>query len=126
VIDKGKGDKNLPMPEMTLEESKILDQLKKTQANITLWGLFMSSQLHRNALIKLLTGPTVPLSTTPKEVVNLVGSLTSIRMLSFSEEEIPKIGLNHNYVLNISVKVMGKTVPLSLFDNGSTCNTPPN
>ena len=34
--DKGKGIENLPIPEMTLEESKILDQLKKNQANITL------------------------------------------------------------------------------------------
>jgi len=83
--DKGKGVDNLPTPDMTLEESKILDQLNKTQANITMWGLFMSFQLHRNALIKLLTGPTVPPSTTPEEVVNLVRSITSI-ILSFSEE----------------------------------------
>ena len=123
--DKGKGVENLPMPEMTLEESKILDQLKKTQANITLWGLFMSSQLHRNVLIKLLTGPTVSPSTTPEEAVNLVGSLTSTRMLSFLEEEIPKIGPNHNHALNIFVEVMGKVVPLSLVDNGSALNVCP-
>ena len=63
----------------------------------------MSSQLHRNALIKLLTRSTVPPSTTPEEAINLVGSLTSTRILSFSEEEIPRIGPNHNYALNISV-----------------------
>jgi len=54
---------------MTVELSRVLEQLKKTQANITLWGLFMSSQLHRNALINLLTGPTVPLTNIPKESV---------------------------------------------------------
>ena len=123
--DKGRGVENLPMPEMTIEESKILDQLKKTQANITLWGLFMSSQVNRNTLIKLLTGPIVPPSTTPEEVVNLVGSLTSTQMLSFSEEDIPKIGPNHNHALNISIEVMGKVVPLSLIDNGSALNVCP-
>ena len=123
--DNGKGVEDLPMPEMTLEESKILDQLKKTQANITPWGIFKSSQLHRNTLIKLLTGPTVSPSTTPEEAVNLVGSLTSTRMLSFFEEEIPRIGPNHNHALNISVEVMGKAVPLSLVDNGFSLNVCP-
>ena len=56
----------------------------------------MSSQLHLNALIKLLTEPKVPPSTPLEEVVNLVGYLTSTIMLSFSGKEIPKIGLNHN------------------------------
>ena len=85
----------------------------------------MSSQQHINALIKLLTGPTIPPSTTLEEVVNLVGSLTSTRTLSFSKEEIPRIRSNHNHALNISVEVMGKAVPLSLVDNRSALNVCP-
>jgi len=88
-------------------------------------GLFMSPQLHRNALIKLLAVPTVPPLTTPEEAVNLVGSLTSTRMLSFYKEEIPKTSPNHNHALNISVEVMGKTIPLSLVDNGSALDVCP-
>ena len=122
VIDKVKGVEKLPIVKMNLEESKILNQLKKTQANITVFGLFMPSLLHQNSLIKVLIEPMIPPSTTLEEEVNLVGSLTCTGMLSFSEETIPEFCPNHNYAPNICVEVMGKTVPLSFVDNGSALN----
>jgi hypothetical protein len=33
------------------EEDKVLAQLKKTQASISIWGLIMASQKHRDAIL---------------------------------------------------------------------------
>ena len=40
---KGKEDKE--------EEDRVLMQLKKTQANVSIWGLLISSQMHRKAFL---------------------------------------------------------------------------
>ena len=41
-VDKGKG-KAIDVPQ---KEDEVLMQLKKTQANISIWGLLMSSRNH--------------------------------------------------------------------------------
>ncbi|MBT1582425.1 hypothetical protein KK473_27930, partial [Klebsiella pneumoniae] len=40
--------------EVQEEEEEILKQLKHTQANITIWGLLMASQKHRQTILRLL------------------------------------------------------------------------
>ena len=55
------------------EEDKVLMQLKKTQAHVSVWGLLMAFQKHRKALLDVLNGKEVPIETTPQEVLSLVG-----------------------------------------------------
>ena len=38
------------------EEDRVLTQLKKTQAHVSVWGLLMASHKHRNALLDALNG----------------------------------------------------------------------
>ena len=52
-----KGDKK--------EKDRVLMQLKKTQAHVSVWGLLMASQKYRKALLDALNGKEVPIETTP-------------------------------------------------------------
>ena len=38
------------------EEDRVLTQLKKTQAHVSIWGLLMASHKHRSALLDALNG----------------------------------------------------------------------
>ena len=62
---RGKEDKK--------EEDRVLVQLKKTQAHVSVWGLLMASQKHRKALLDTLNGKEVPIETTPQEALSLMG-----------------------------------------------------
>jgi len=85
----------------------------------------MSSQLDKNALIRLLTEPMVPPTSTPEEVMHMVESMTVTKLPSFYKEEILNNFPDQNYALNISVEVMGKTDPLAHVHNDSTPNVFP-
>ena len=46
-------------------EDRVLTQLKKTQAHVSMWSLLMASHKHRSALLDALNGKEVPIETTP-------------------------------------------------------------
>ena len=47
------------------EEDRVLTQLKKTQAHVSIWGLLIASHKHRSALLDALSGKEVPIETIP-------------------------------------------------------------
>ena len=47
-----------------VEEDEVLQQLQKTHANISLWGLLMDLYKHRQNLVDLLNQIQVPTTTT--------------------------------------------------------------
>ena len=49
------------------EKDRVLTQLKKTQAHVSIWGLLMASHKHRNALLDALNGKEVPIESTPQK-----------------------------------------------------------
>ena len=51
------------------EEDKVLIQLKKTQAHVSVWGLLIASHKHHSAFLDALSGKEVPIETTPQEVL---------------------------------------------------------
>ena len=57
------------------EESRVVEQLKKTQAQISIWGLLVSSKPHRTALLKLLDEAIVPTESTPEQFTTMVATL---------------------------------------------------
>ena len=54
---RGKEDKE--------EEDRVLKQLMKTQAHVSIWDLLMASQKYRKAFLDALSGKEVPIETTP-------------------------------------------------------------
>ena len=102
------------------EEDRILTQLNKTQAHVSMWGLLMSSRKHRSALLDALNGKEVPIETTPQEVLSLIGvEAPSHPLLAFSDEDLPSKGATHTKPLQITIKCMGAKVLVVLIDNGS-------
>ena len=55
------------------EEDRVLIQLKKTQAPVSIWGLLMASCKHRSIFLNASNGREVPIETIPQEVLSLMG-----------------------------------------------------
>ena len=108
------------------EEDRVLTQLKKTQAHVSVKGLLMASHKHRSALLDALNGKKVPIETTPQEVLSLMRvEAPSHSLLAFSDEELPPEGATHTRPLQITIKCIGTKVSLVLIDNGSALNVCP-
>ncbi|XP_077247970.1 uncharacterized protein LOC143887704 [Tasmannia lanceolata] len=74
------------------EDDNLLKQLKKTQANISIWGLLMSSSKHRKVILRELNATQVSVDVTPDELVSLVAMARASRTLSFTDEDLPPEG----------------------------------
>ena len=104
------------------KEDRVLTQLKKTQASISIWGLIMASQKHRDAILEALAGKEVPIDTTPKQILSIMGMTSDESAIIFITEDLPPEGGDHNRALYVTVDCMGSKVPKVLVDNGSSIN----
>ena len=66
-------------------------------------SLLLNSEAHRNALMKILDQAFVNHDVTVGQFDGIVGNITACNNLSFSDEELPEEGRNHNLALHISV-----------------------
>ena len=104
-------------------ENRVLIQLKKTQAHVSVWGLLMASQKHRKAFVDAWNGKEVPIETTPQEILSLMGVKGSSHpLIAFSNEDLPPEGATHTRPLQITIEFIGAKVPMVLIDNGFTLN----
>ena len=118
VEPKGKEEKE--------EEDRVLTQLKKTQAHVSVWGLLIAFHKHHSALLDALSGKEVPIETTPQEMLSLLGVKTlSHPFLAFSDKELPLEGATPTRPLQITIECMGAKVSMVLIDNGSALNVCP-
>lgn len=58
-------DNIIPVREMG--DDRVLEQLKKIQAHITIWGLLVASMPHRATLVKLLDELVISPDSTPDQ-----------------------------------------------------------
>ncbi|XP_077228515.1 uncharacterized protein LOC143861473 [Tasmannia lanceolata] len=70
------------------DEDILLKQLRKTQANVSIWGLLMSSPKHRQVILRELNATQVSIDITPDELVGLVSMARSAITVSFSDEDL--------------------------------------
>ncbi|XP_049388317.1 uncharacterized protein LOC125852640 [Solanum stenotomum] len=110
---------------MPTKEYSVVEQLKKTPAQISLMALLMNSVTHRNALVKVLNEAYVPVETTSENFSAMVGQVLEANKVTFHEDELFPKGLGHNKALNITVKCRDKFISRVLIDNGSTVNICP-
>ena len=111
--------------EKQIEEEAVLKQLKKIQADISIWGLLMASRLHREAVLSAMDKSKLSIDTTPEQLVGLVFPGGGSPALTFSDKELPPEGTNHNKPLYISVECRDKWIPVVLVDTGSAINVCP-
>ena len=100
----------------------MLTQLKKIQADISIWGLLMASHVHKLAVLSAMDKAKLSIDHTPEQLVGMVFLGGASPMLTFSDKELPPEGANHNKPLYISVECKYKWIPIVLVDTGSAIN----
>jgi hypothetical protein len=101
---------------------EVVDQLMQTPSNISMMSLLLNSEAHRGALMKVLEQAYVDRDVTVGQFDEIVGNITACNNLSFSDEELPERGTNHNLALHISVNCKSDTLSNVLVDTGSSLN----
>jgi hypothetical protein len=106
-------------------EYKTVDQLLQTPSKIYILSLLMSSEAHREALQKVLEQAYVDHDVTIDQFDNIVANITACNNLSFSHEELPVEGKDHNMALHISMNCLTDSLSGVLVDTGSSLNVMP-
>jgi len=106
-------------------EYKMVDQLNRMSARISMLELMMHSTTHRKLLIKILNGAHVERGISLDQFESIISHMTINDYLTFTEEEIPIEGRGLNKALHISVKCMDHVLARMLIDNGSSLNVMP-
>ncbi|XP_057948187.1 uncharacterized protein LOC131143834 [Malania oleifera] len=106
-------------------EYNIIDQLKKMLAHISVLSLLLSSEAHREALLKALNQAYIPQDISIDNFNHVIGGLTATNYITFADEEIPVEGQGHNQALHVSAKCRDHMIAQVLIDNGSSLNVMP-
>ena len=88
-------------------------------------GLLLTSDLHREALIKILKKVKVPKGIATDKLGHVVNEVLALDQISFSPEELGDEGIQHTKPLFIAVKCNEKLVSWVLINNGSSLNVCP-
>lgn len=100
----------------------VLTQMKKTNANISIWGLICVSKKHRDALSKSLAQGVVAIDTSPFALTQMIRTIHFGNVIVFFELDIPKVGIEHTNDLNITVDYGNTRICKVLIDNRSSIN----
>ncbi|KAA0038839.1 Gag-pro-like protein [Cucumis melo var. makuwa] len=103
-------------------EYKVIEQLHRTPARISMLSLFMYSEPHRKVLLDILNRAHVGHDVSVNALSEIVENITATNCISFTDEEIPPEGIGHTKALHISVKCKDHHVARVLVDNGSSLN----
>ncbi|XP_071939875.1 uncharacterized protein [Coffea arabica] len=106
-------------------EYNVVEKLSKSPAQISMLDLLFSSDVHRDALLEVLTKAQIPKDISVANFSHIVGNVLSTKQITFSDDELPAEGIGHNKALYIAVRCNGKMLPKVLIDNGSAFNICP-
>ena len=106
-------------------EFKIIEQLNKTPARISLLGLLMHSEPHWALLVKILNKAHVAQDISVEGFEGIVNNISANNYLTFANEEMAVEGRGHNKALHVSAKCMDHIVVKVLIDNDSSLNVMP-
>jgi len=73
---------------MPTKEYSVVEQLKKTPAQISLMALLMNSATHGSALVKVFNEAYVPAETTSENFSAMVGQVLEANKVTFHEDEL--------------------------------------
>ncbi|XP_031392178.1 uncharacterized protein LOC116204238 [Punica granatum] len=105
-------------------EYKVVEQMAKSPAHISLLTLLLSSEPHQEALLRVLTEAQVPKEMPPDRIEETVGCIFS-NTISFSDDELPSEGWTHSRALHIVYKCNNYIIGRVMIDNGSALNVCP-
>ncbi|KAL3515056.1 hypothetical protein ACH5RR_021958 [Cinchona calisaya] len=100
-------------------EYSVVEQLNKMPSQISMLSLLLTSELHREAILKNLSEAHVPRDIPTDKLAGLVGSVLASNQICFSDDDLTSEGSDHNKALFISVRCEGRHLPRVMVDNGS-------
>ncbi|KAI4372927.1 hypothetical protein MLD38_011107 [Melastoma candidum] len=103
----------------------IVKQLRKQPAHISLLDLIHSSDKHREMLEKFLPEVHVPEQVEVNALDSYMNGMLANNAITFSEDDLPEQGSDHNSALFITLKCRDTTVSKVLIDGGSGVNIIP-
>ncbi|XP_071923163.1 uncharacterized protein [Coffea arabica] len=106
-------------------EYNVVEKLSKSPAQISMLDLLFSSDMHRDALLEVLTKAQIPKDISVANFSHIVGSVLFTKQITFSDDELPAEGSGHNKALYIAVRCNRKILPKVLIDNESALNICP-
>jgi len=110
---------------MKVQDYSIVEQLRKTPAQISLLSLLIYSDEHRQSLMKILNEAHVPDKISVNHLEKIANKIFEVNRVTFSDDELPVKGTEHNRALYLTVKCEDSMVARSLIDNGSSANICP-
>ena len=94
----------------------IIDHLSHTPSKMSILSLFIYSEPHRNALMKLLKNTFMPHEITVNQFENVCANISVGNGLGFTDFDFPPEGSDHNKALHISMECRGTTLSRVLVD----------
>ncbi|XP_070025617.1 uncharacterized protein [Nicotiana sylvestris] len=110
---------------MKVHDYFIVEQLRKTPAQISLLSLLIHSDEHRRALMKILNEAHVPDKITVNHLEKITNKIFEANRITLSDDELPPEGTEHNRALYLTVKCEDSVATRVLVDNGSSPNICP-
>ncbi|XP_040940175.1 uncharacterized protein [Gossypium hirsutum] len=106
-------------------EYSVVKQLRRQPACILVLALLLSSELHRDALMKVLNETYVTHDISVNKLDWLVNNISADNFIYFNDDEIPPGGRGSTKALHVTTRCKGDTLPSVLIDNGSALNVLP-
>ncbi|XP_040930623.1 uncharacterized protein [Gossypium hirsutum] len=106
-------------------EYSVVEQLRKQLARISVLALLLSSEVHKEALMKVLNETYVTHDISVNKLDRLVNNISADNFIYFNDNEIPPGGRGSTKALHITTRCKGYTLPSALVDNGSALNVLP-
>ncbi|XP_019239927.1 PREDICTED: uncharacterized protein LOC109219910 [Nicotiana attenuata] len=113
------------LKKMKVQDYSIIDQLRKTPAQISLLSLLIHSKEHVRVLIKVLNEAHISKETTVNQFEKMANRFFEVNRISFTDDELPEEGAGHNKGLNLMVKCEGHYVKRVMVDRGSSVDVCP-
>ncbi|XP_070015527.1 uncharacterized protein [Nicotiana sylvestris] len=110
---------------MKVQNYSIVEQLRKTHAQISLLSLLIHSYKHRRALMKILNEAHVPNKISVNHLEKIANKIFEVNMVTFSNDELPMEGTKHNRALYLTIKCEDYVVTRVLVVSGSNANICP-
>ncbi|XP_070004766.1 uncharacterized protein [Nicotiana sylvestris] len=110
---------------MKVQDYSIMEQWKKTLAQISLLSLLIHSDEHHRALMKILNEAHVPDKISVNHLEKITNKIFEANRVTFSDDELPVEGTEHNKALYLTVKCEDSVVTRVLVGNGSSANICP-
>ncbi|XP_075075545.1 uncharacterized protein LOC107819715 [Nicotiana tabacum] len=113
------------LKKMKAQDYSIIEQLRKTPTQISLLSLLIHSKDHCQALMKILNEAYVPGKLSVNHLEKVAHKIFEGNRVTFSDDELPVEGTEHNKALYLTVKCEESVVTQALIDNGSNVNICP-